>query len=227
MTKIAIDQRELERETVRLTERYVSEVVVALDLCPWAVPALNGGRVQISVITDNFDTHSLANAAQACAEQLRDTLADIELVLLVLPRLEVHRLEMDALLALLRHELTEREGVASFALAAFHPQADPDTATGERFIPFLRRSPDPLVQAVRFTALQSIDDKHAGGTKFVDPAAFDPAAWSEPSRETLRARIARKNLSMVLEHGLDEVRARLDDICEDRQRTHRRLGLGE
>lgn len=226
MTTIAIDQRELERETVRLTERYVSEVVVALDLCPWAVPALNSGRVQISVITDNFDAHSIPNAARGCAERLRDTFADIELVLLVLPRLDVRRLEMDGLLALLRNELTEREGVANFALAAFHPQADPDTASGERFIPFLRRSPDPLVQAVRFTALQRIDDKHAGGTKFVDPAAFDPVAWSEPARETLRARIARENLSTVLEHGLDEVRARLDEICEDRRRTHRRLGLG-
>lgn len=225
MTTSASDQQELERETVRLTERYVSEVVVALDLCPWAAPALADGRVQISVITDHFSTNQLALAAAACCTNLLATSDDIDLVLLVLPRLEVRRLEMDRLLAALRHEMSEREGVASFALAAFHPQAAPDTATGERFIPFLRRSPDPLVQAVRSSALQRIDDKHAGGTTFVDATTFDPAAWSEPTRETLRARIARHNLATVSAHGLDDVRARLDDICADRERTHERLGL--
>lgn len=221
----AIDEHELRRETVRLTERYVSEVVVALDLCPWAVPSLEHGRVQISVITDVFCQGELSVAAHACSDELLGTAVDIELVLLVLPRLAARRLEMDVLLGGIRDELAHREGVASFALAAFHPEAAPDTTTGERFIPFLRRSPDPLVQAVRFSALDRIEQKHSGGTTFLDPTAVDPANWSVQGSESLRARIARRNLERVREHGLEEVESRLDDICEDRRRTHERLGI--
>jgi len=220
-----VDQRELERETVRLTERYVSEVVSALDLCPWAARALATSTVQISVITDIFGASQLSMAARRCGEQLAVTTSDIELVLLVLPRLSVRRLDMDTLLGLLRDDLAAREGVASFAVAAFHPEADPDTTTGERFIPFLRRSPDPLVQAVRFASLERIEHHHSGGTTFLDPTALDPASWSTASTETLRSRIARRNLEHVLEQGLETVRARLDDICDDRRRTHLRLGI--
>lgn len=222
-----VDIIELERQTVRLTERYVSEVVVALDLCPWAAPALRSGGVQISVITDFFDARTLAAAARCCEQRLLTTPAEIELVLLVLPRLELRRLDMDALLAAMRDEMRAHEGVATFALAAFHPQAEPDTASGERFIPFLRRSPDPLVQAVRFSSLQRIDAKHSAGTTFLDPSTLDPAAWSVEPAPSLRARIAQRNLDHVKEQGLDQVQARLDDICEDRRRTHRTLGLIE
>lgn len=220
-----VDQSELERQTVRLTERYVSEVILEFDLCPWAAPALQSDGVQISVITDFFDKTSLTEAARRCSRQLLTTASEIELVLLVLPRLEVRRLDMDTLLARVREEMSKREGVASFALAAFHPVADPDTASGERFIPFLRRSPDPLIQAVRFSSLQGTADKHAGGTTFLDPTALDQATWSGENVESLRARIARRNLARVLDRGLTEVQARLDEICEDRQRTHRALGL--
>jgi hypothetical protein len=222
-----VDISELERETVRLTERYVSEVVVALDLCPWAAPALRAGAVQISVITDIFDTETLSVAARSCYARLLTTSDEIELVLLVLPRLAARRLDMDVLLAAVRDEMKLREGVATFALAAFHPQADPDTASGERFIPFLRRSPDPLVQAVRLSSLQRIDGKHSAGTTFLDPSTLDPAAWSVEPAPSLRARIARRNLDHVGQVGLDDVRARLDDICEDRLRTHRMLGLSD
>jgi hypothetical protein len=216
---------ELERETVRLTERYVSEVVVALDLCPWAAPALNDDRVQISVITDFFDMSSLPTAARHCQQRLLTTAPEIDLVLLVLPRLQLRRVEMDMLLAAVRDEMTAKEGVASFALAAFHPQADPDEASGERFIPFLRRSPDPLVQAVRFSSLERVDGKHAAGTTFLDPSVLDHSAWSGEPTLSLRARIARRNLDHVQGQGVDELKAKLDDICDDRRRTHRMLGL--
>jgi len=220
-----VDLAELERQTVRLTERYVAEVVLAFDLCPWAASALQGNRVQISVITDFFGPGELERVARKCDRTLELTRADIELVLLVMPRLSASRLEMDQLLARFRAEMTKREGVASFALAAFHPEATADTASGERFIPFLRRSPDPLVQAVRFSALQATDSKLSGGTTFLDPTALDLSTWSKEEQETVRARIARRNLNRVLEQGIGDLEARLADILADRDRTHRELGL--
>jgi hypothetical protein len=220
-----VDLKELERQTVRLTERYVAEVVLAFDLCPWAAPALQGNRVQISVITDFFWPSELERAARQCDATLERTRADAELVLVVMPRLSASRLDMDQLLARFRAEMTEREGVASFALASFHPEAAPDTASGERFIPFLRRSPDPLVQAVRFSSLAAVDSRLSGGTTFLDPTALDLSSWSNEEPETLRARIARRNLGRVLERGIGELEARLADILADRNRTHRELGL--
>jgi hypothetical protein len=220
-----VDLEELERQTVRLTERYLAEVVLAFDLCPWAAPALEAGRVQVSVLTDDFSTNEFARLAAVCDAKLRDTRTDIELVLLVMPRLRAGRLDMDQLLMTIRTEMAKREGVASFALAAFHPEAEPDTQSGERFIPFLRRSPDALVQAVKFSSLAAVDSKLSGGTTFLDPATFDMASWSSEKQETVRARIARRNLGRVLDRGIGDLEARYTDIMADRDRTHRALGL--
>jgi len=225
MTTDPAHEHELERETRRLTARYLEEVVVELELCPWAQPALQRGSVQISVITDVFERSALASAARVCAQRLLAVATEIELVLLVLPRLDAQRLDMDEVLRLLRDQMAQVEGVATFALAAFHPEAEPETSSGERFIPFLRRSPDPLVQAVRFTSLARLEDKQTYGTTFLDPQVLVRSTFADGPAESLRARIARRNLNRVLERGLDEVKARLDDICEDRRTTHRRLGL--
>lgn len=211
-------------ETERLCRRYVNEIVLPLSLCPWAAPALQNDRVQISVITSVFDDPADMSAA---AREVRDLLARVddistELVLVLLPRCSYSRLEMDDLLRAIRQDgdgRTSDGSERSFALAAFHPDAPPDTTSAERFIPYLRRSPDPMIQAVRHSTLAKIDPKQSGGTAFFDPEALDFHQLRSPPPKPLRQRIAEANLVTCQSAGLTALEERFASILEDRQRT--------
>ncbi len=222
---------ELASEATRLCRRYVDEIVLEFDLCPWAAPALQGDRVQISVITQQIDSASdYAAAATHAADRLDRAAAEpsFELVLLVFPRCHVGRLEFEKLQRTLRHELAARAGggEVSFALAAFHPEAPVDAASPERLIPYLRRSPDPLLQAVRTSALRRVEGPRPSGTGFVSPELVLALAESPAPPEPLRLRIARANLATWHSVGAATLQTRIEAIHEDRRVSYRRI-LGD
>lgn len=226
-------------EARRLCERYIHEVVLPFGLCPWAEPALDAGRVEIAVITGDFsDHHGIARAARAARTTLDDLAESVDLALVVLPRWHRSRLDMDSLLRIFRslpsrlsqetlpdrtplHDGSERD----FAVAAFHPDALPDTTDPERFIPYLRRSPDPLVQAVRNDALRSIDSRRENGTAFVSIAELTSIMSSSGAgrQKSLRARIAESNWQTIRKDGGRSFELAVADILRDRDETYRRI----
>jgi hypothetical protein len=223
---------DLAREARRLCQRYVDEVVLRFDLCPWAAPALRDGRVEMSVITDQIS--DLAVHGPAAAQKVFETLnhlerdARVELALVLLPRFELGRLELDAFQRMVRAH--QERGEAGFALAAFHPEAAPDLSDPERLIPFLRRSPDPMLQAVRSSVLDRIDPSRGAGTQFMDldqvlkSGLLSEAGLEKSPPEPLRRRVARANQKTLEHHGIDAFERALGDIIEDRARTYRTLG---
>lgn len=224
-----IDTDSLIWETRRLCQRYIDEIVLPYSLCPWAAPALQSGSVQISVITEHFSAPSdfvqAGSAARGALAQVSDE--TIELVLLVLPRCTFSRLEMDELLRQVRQDSVRseaREGELAFALAAFHPDAAPDTTSAERFIPYLRRSPDPMIQAVRTSVLRKIDPARGSGTAYFDVKNMSFEALCAPAAEPLRSRIARTNLDTCERAGLAQLEERYAAILEDRRAVWERLG---
>ncbi len=227
MSDDSIDTESLIAETRRLCTRYVDEIVLAHDLCPWAGSALRSGSVQMSVITDIFaSTEGVSQAALRVTEALRASDERIELVLVLLPRCEFPRLEMDDLLREIRRGATtsaEDRSETSFALAAFHPDAPLDVATPERFIPYLRRSPDPMIQAVRTSVLQKIDPGRGSGTAYVDLEKMSFEALATPAPLPLRAKIAHANLETCRRLGLDNLKDQIDSILEDRRLSRARL----
>lgn len=222
---------DLEHEARRLCQRYVDEVVLRFDLCPWAAPALRDGRVEMLVITDQIT--DLAVDGSAAAKQVFETLNQlekdtrVELVLVLLPRFELGRLELDAFQRMVRAH--QEKGEAAFALAAFHPEAEPDLTDPERLIPFLRRSPDPMLQAVRSATLDRIDPSRGAGTQFMDldevlkMGLLSETGLGKSPPEPLRRRIARANRETLEHHGIREFERALTDIIEDRARTYRAL----
>lgn len=215
-----IDTDSLICETRRLCQRYIDEIVLPYALCPWAEPALKANAVQITVITEQFGPASDFLRASVHVREALSLCTDeaIELVLLVLPRCTFSRLEMDDLLRHIRRNGTQ-EGELSFALAAFHPNATPDKSTAERFIPYLRRSPDPMIQAVRSSVLRKIDPSRGAGTSFFDLTSMSLESLACPAPEPLRTRIARANLETCEQAGLDQLEERYSAIMDDRRRT--------
>lgn len=197
----------LEREARRLLARYQVEVVERFGLCPWAEPARARGEVRVAIVDAD-------GAGAALDEFLADASASIGLV--VMPRFDG-----DArALRRLRDELLAAERARVLALADFHPDAARDDSAPERLVPWLRRSPDPMLQAVRHQTLASL----RRNATTLEPAAQVAAlaGRAPPPRVDPAAAVAAANHAVVRAQG-DLVAAALDEIVRDRDATYAAL----
>lgn len=223
-TRPPIDCEALGRQAIRLCRRYIDEVVLPFGLCPWAAPALQRQSVEIIAITDlvNQAPQALEKAARSGVHLLGATAErpQIELVLLLYPRFELGRRDLDVLLRALRGS----PELSRFVMAAFHPGAPLDTTDAERLVPFLRQSPDPMVQAVRSDVLDRIDPGRGAGTSFVSLARFLVGDIDLPPEPSPRERVAQTNLDTVRRGGDIRIARALAAIQEDRRQSYRALG---
>jgi hypothetical protein len=112
--------------------------------------------------------------------------------------------------------------IPSAGVAEFFPSAALDLATPARLVPFLRRSPDPLLQLVPLALIDAV-------------RAAPPAAGLAQQASMLRGhaaspasapadRIAAANHAIVAEaHAA--IAAVLDDIAADRRAAYARVGI--
>src|SRR5690606_14612975 len=106
-------------------------------------------------------------------------------------------------------------------LEGFHPHAEADTTNADRLTPFVRRSPDPLVQLTRLSVLEHVRRGTPQGTAFFDPSTMDlHAILAEDEKRPLHDRIAARNLETVLRVGPAEVARRMDAILLDRDASY-------
>lgn len=205
------------REAVRVYRRYQLEIVEACGLCPWAERARLDGHVRERVILGDPLREALAHIGELAADD------DVEIGLLLFPKLTLGRAEFDRFIAKLQDADRDRHalGRIPFMFAAFHPDAAADLTHPERLIPFLRRTPDPTIQLVRAAVVDRMRSRAPRGTQFFDPSLLEapPAA---PGPE-LREKIAQTNMATVKRMGVGELRAKLDDILRDRDATYRAL----
>jgi len=212
------------REAERLHGRYLIEIVEACGLCPWAERARLQGRTESAVLF-HTDDRGLEPAIELLDQWAAESRIDIGFILL--PRLPLGRLEFDAFVARLRSMDARRRppGEPPFALAAFHPDAQADIEDADRLVPFLRRSPDPCVQAIRLTTLKRLRSRTPEGTQFVDVSRIG-AMLEDDGGLPLRERIARANQQTLRRMGVDRFAARVADIHRDREETYANLASG-
>jgi hypothetical protein len=193
------------REALRLHDRYLNEVVLAFDLCPWADKVLREGAFRRRVI---------AAAAPAPEEALAfvDALAAVtpavDIGFLIFPRFEITAPAFDAFVEKIRRADRARRAVgqvAAFLMAAFHPEGQGETSAPHRLIPLLRRSPDPTVQLVRAERL----DQVRGGSDAVSNS------------------VARNNQVALERRGQAELEAIIAALRNDRDKSYRRVTIGE
>jgi hypothetical protein len=136
--------------------------------------------------------------------------------MVIAPELAVSR----AALGALRDAVAARLPTAG--VADFHPAAALDLATPARLVPFLRRSPDPLLQLVPLALLDAV----RAGTP---PAALAQQATmlagrAEAPRADVATRIAAANHATVTA-AQAAISAALDDIAADRHAAYARVGI--
>lgn len=149
---------------------------------------------------------------------------ETQVAVLIYPRLELGPDAFDRHVSALR----ERAGAACpFAMAMFHPEAPYGTDTPQRLVMFLRRSPDPTIQLVRFSALDAVRTASPGGKFLFD---FSAAGWATLHKRGdapgISERIARDNYELVMREGVARLQAIYDDIRADRARSYARFSTG-
>ena len=219
-----LDRDALRREVMRIHQRYAREVVETFGFCPWAIGARERGRVQTRVLFGAVP--DLEQTLHEVESLEFDESADIGL--LVFPELTSSRLSFQHFAASVRERHEERagRGQACFAIADFHPDAAPDLASAERLVAYIRRSPDPLLQLLRHSALDAVRRGEQPGTRFVDPALLLTETERMLARPApLHERVARANFETMQRVGLARVAAVLDDILGDRDQSYARQGL--
>jgi len=198
-------------EVRRILDRYLLEVVEAYDLCPWAKSSRLGGEVTVEIVWGTPSLDAWTFAARAALDMPRTRVA-----MIVAPELAISR---DAFRAIRDHVAA---AVPSAGVAHFHPDAPLDLATPSRLVPFLRRSPDPLLQLVPLALLDDV----RGAPSIADIAqqAQILTGHAAPPREDVATRIARVNHATVAAN-LEYVTRVLDDIAADRAASYARHGM--
>ena len=196
----------LRAEALRLNTRYVNEVVLAWDLCPWAEKAFAAGqvrqRVNVSEVVAPEDVLPFLDELEASPE--------IAIGLLIFPRLVTRAAAFDAFAERVRRaDHARRPGGAtsppapSFLIAAFHPGAPETFTTPPQMVSFVRRTPDPTLQLVRASVL-----RRATGD---DPRVSDE--------------VTRRNFETVSGRGATALDAVLRDLRRDRDESYARVAL--
>lgn len=132
-------------EVERILHRYLIEVVERYNLCPWARPARLGAELAIGVLWGTPPLDAWVAEARALLGR-----PGARVAMVVAPELE----GPTSVLRAIRDHVAKH--VRDAGIAEFHPEASLDLATPGRLVPFLRRSPDPLLQLVPFALLDPI-----------------------------------------------------------------------
>jgi hypothetical protein len=198
-------------EVRRLLDRYLVEIVEAYELCPWARPARLAGEIAACVLWGAPEEAVWTRAAEHALGQ-----PHVRVAMIVAPQWA----GSPAALRALRDRVAAR--LPHAGVADFHPAAELDLATPARLVPYLRRSPDPLLQCVPLSLLDSVR------TAAPQPALATQAAMlrglaPDPAGDMV-ARLAAASHARVAADPAALV-ARLADIAEDRARSYERVGI--
>ena len=195
------------REVRRILDRYLVEVVETFQLCPWARGAREHDEIAVEILWGAPDDVTLVTAAERA-------LARGRVAMVVTPTWAISAAELRAV----RDRIAQR--IPTAGVADFHPEAALDLATPARLVPFLRRSPDPLLQLVPFAILDEVRALPVAADLARQAAILRGAA---PSVD-VAASIAMANHENVRAHA-DEILAILDDISADRARSYQRAPM--
>ena len=180
-------------EALRLNARYVEEVVIGWDLCPWAARAWIDGQVVQRVFTDE----TLEDAAPA-GTFIDDLIANphAAIGLAIFPRIACTVGAWERFAERVRRTHADYP----FLAAAFHPdyRAPDGLLDAARLVPFIRRTPDPTLQLVRTSLVDRLQGQ-------------------------VSADVGRANFASVTGRGLDKLDALLADIRRDRDASYARL----
>lgn len=174
-----------DEETIRrVTASWLEDIVIGLNLCPFARPEWEAGRVRVFV----SDAKTESALAEALVKEMSHLLNHdkVETTLLVHPAVLTEFEEYNQFLDQVDYLVSELDLEGVLQVATFHPDyqffgTEPDALDN-----FTNRSPYPMLHLLREDSLEAAIERHP-----------DPQG------------IPKKNISRLNDIGLDSVQALL------------------
>ena len=191
---------EVERHARRLLDRYLTEVVERFGLCPWAEPARRRGELRVEIVRDPADVPA------AVARIALDEGAALGMVVLAASSISPAELR----------RLRDAAMRPDVAIADFHPHGAGDLATPARLVPLLRRSPDPMLQVVRWDVLEAARRAPRPPDRAAQTRLLAGHADAAGAGERASDAIARSNHAAISAAGVAALTAILDELARER-----------
>jgi len=176
---------------IQQTRNWVNEIVIGLNLCPFASKPFNDNTIDYIVAsTQNKEAHIEQHLHQLadCFKKL-DSTATIETSLLIFPDTYHQFDDYLELLHLANLLLEDLNYSGIYQLASFHPQYLFEGSTEEDVSNFTNRSPYPMLHIIREGSLEN-------------------AIANYPDIEA----VPENNIKKLQEIGLKEMQRKLSDI---------------
>jgi len=142
----------------RETERWLEDMVIGLNLCPFARAEWEGGRVRIFV--------SDAKTEEALAESLVEEISyllmhdKVETTLVVHPLVLTNFEDFNQFLDQVEHILSELRLIGTLQVVSFHPDYQFHGVEPDALDNFTNRSPYPMLHLLREDSLETAIDRH-------------------------------------------------------------------
>lgn len=188
-------------------DEYLQQFVEARNICPFARRCRESGALERRVLLQRVPDREAV--LEVIAELSRPGFAHVEVALLILPRLEIDAAAFEAFTTSVRQAMAKPQVLH---LVAFHPDAPFDGVNAHRMVPLFRRSPDPTMQLVRASLLDSM--KGAGDdTVWRDPKTIDlEQLLLDPPARSVSEAITLANQRSAQEAGVDVIEAQLGEL---------------
>jgi hypothetical protein len=178
---------EAEQTVVQQTKNWVEEIVIGLNLCPFAAQPFQKNAIEYSVVAGDSRKQHLQKLANSFSQLDKDT--DIETSLLIYP--EAYQTFDDYLdwLDYANYLLEDLNYTGCYQIASFHPDYRFAGSTKNDASNFTNRSPYPMLHLIREKSLEA-------------------AIVSYPDIK----QVPKNNIKKLQEIGFAEMRKRLKNI---------------
>jgi len=144
----------MDEQIIADVEQWLDEVVIGLDLCPFAARPRREKRVRIAV-SHATDEESLLNDLQAELERLSDTpAAELETTLLAIPDMLEDFADYNDFLDAVDLWVEQFGWAGELQVASFHPQYQFADTEADDAGNLTNRSPWPLLHIIREDSLE-------------------------------------------------------------------------
>ncbi len=223
----------------RIHDRYLTEVVEGLGLCPFARRSRELGRVHRPVFRCRASQVDPRHVADVLGQTVRRR-PDLEIVLLTFiigPDHPWHSADTFETFSRAVRAAHDGRDDPRFYMVAFHPELGrstqppigENTTTVDNLVLVIRRTPDPVIQCVRADVLDDARQQASVATQArrsaslttLDPTLRALIEHSIQADPELSAEIAQRNFDAVGHgRGLAELEDRIRDIFADRNRAY-------
>jgi len=191
------------REVLRLLNRYIVEIIEEYDICPWARQARLRGEIATEVVWGSPQLEDWIECSLALLSR-----PAVRIAMIVAPQFEGTASEFQQL----RDVVASR--VVSAGVADFHPNAAQDFSTPPRLVPYLRRSPHPMLQLIPIAALEQARGRsHPVPVRSAQVRMLGGLAAPQP--RAVADRVAELNFERV-RRDRERIAAAIADIHADR-----------